>query len=80
MFKHLEETGENYKSHFKFGVVHGFYLLKMGIMSIIHGIWPDIYPFTLPKMVIYLHEKIRLKHGQEILTSLTNEVKEKHFK
>lgn len=80
MSKHLKQTGEGYWSHFKFGVVHGFYLFKMGIMSIVHAIFPDIYPFELPRMVIYLHEKIKNKHGTKLVRSLTNEVKEKYFK
>ncbi len=80
MSKHLDQTGEGYWSHFKFGVVHGLYLFKMGIMSIVHAIFPDIYPFELPRMVIFLHEKIKRKHGAKLVRELTHEVKEKYFK
>lgn len=74
--KHLTETKESYWAHFKFGIIHGFYLIKMGLMSIVHSFFPDIYPFELPRMVIGLHEKIKKKHGTKLLNKLTQEVRE----
>lgn len=61
--EHLREVQKSYAEHAAFSIDHGFYLLKMGVMSIIHGIVPSVFKFDLPKMVIGLYDVVIDKHG-----------------
>lgn len=86
---HLQGVNETYYEHCAFSIDHGLYLIKMGIMSIVHGIIPCIFPFTLPRMVIGLYDVVRDKHGDSLISRLRSEntdrqdvriVKKKYFK
>lgn len=54
---HLKEANKGYFQHGKFAIVAGFDLILTGIVSIIHGIFPNILPFYAEKKVDYYHKK-----------------------
>ena len=43
---HLKENSMHYKEHFKFALFHGTLCIKAGLLLIIHGIIPGLYPKT----------------------------------
>jgi hypothetical protein len=43
MFKHIKEKQTSYIQHFKFAAGAGIVLIKAGIASLIHAIFPDVF-------------------------------------
>lgn len=46
--EHLEKVNETYIEHGEFAIRWGFFLIWAGIISIIHGVLPFLFPFTVP--------------------------------
>jgi len=55
---HLREANKGYFSHAKFAIVAGFDLILTGIISIIHGIFPNILPFYSENKVESYYKKV----------------------
>jgi len=51
-FQHLKEANESYVTHGSFALKWGFFLIFTGIISILHGIVPALFPFQAPKNVL----------------------------
>jgi hypothetical protein len=41
--QHLDQVEESYFDHFKFSVLAGLQLVALGILSMIHGIFPFLF-------------------------------------
>lgn len=39
-FQHLKQVEESYWQHFKFATWAGFYLVYLGVVSLVHGVFP----------------------------------------
>jgi|TARA_B110000483_G_C18057205_1_gene488889 hypothetical protein len=57
---HLKEAGKTYYEHTKFAVVAGLDLILTGIISIIHGFVPTLFPFYAEKKIDEYHQKVLL--------------------
>tara|TARA_B100000886_G_scaffold333564_1_gene287775 strand:- start:3409 stop:3657 length:249 start_codon:yes stop_codon:yes gene_type:complete len=55
---HLKEAGKGYFAHTKFAILAGLDLILTGIISIIHGIIPTLFPFYAEKKIDKYHKKI----------------------
>lgn len=55
---HLKEANKSYFSHTRFAIVAGFDLILTGIISIIHGIIPTLFPFYAEKKIDEYHKKV----------------------
>jgi hypothetical protein len=55
---HLKEANKSYFEHTKFAVVAGLDLILTGIISIIHGIIPTLFPFYAEKKIDEYHQKV----------------------
>lgn len=51
---HLELVGETYAQHGRFAIRWGFFLVWTGVASIVHGIFPSLFPFTAPRNILKL--------------------------
>ena len=60
MFRHLEITGKSYRQHGAFAFRAGLWLFWAGITSIIHAIFPDVFPFTSEKIVMRLLKEAQI--------------------
>lgn len=61
--KHLKDVHETYFSHAWFAIKWGFFLILIGIASLIHAIFPFLFAFTAPRGVIRIY-KIIQKRGE----------------
>jgi hypothetical protein len=43
MFKHIKEKQTSYRQHFKFASGAGIVLIKAGIASLIHAVFPNVF-------------------------------------
>jgi len=57
LFKHLEDSQESYWSHCWWAVTAGGQMILAGILSIVHGLVPALFPFKSAKTVIDLYYK-----------------------
>ena len=55
---HLKAANKSYFEHTKFAVVAGLDLILTGIISIIHGIIPTLFPFYAEKKIDEYHQKV----------------------
>jgi len=55
--KHLSQVEETYFEHFKFAMWAGLVMLLLGIVSIIHAIFPFLFSRTPDKIFKYFQEK-----------------------
>ena len=64
---HLKTAGKSYFAHTKFAIVAGLDLILTGIISIIHGIVPTLFPFYAEKKIDEYHQKVLLlnKHRKK---------------
>ncbi|MCO5143766.1 MAG: DUF6356 family protein [Oligoflexia bacterium] len=49
---HLKQSKKSYWQHFRHAFYWGCFLIYTGIISIIHGFIPSLYPFLAPKNVL----------------------------
>lgn len=73
-FKHLSQVEETYLQHFKFAVWAGVVLLLLGIVSIIHAIFPFFLSRVPDKIFRYF-----LKNSQARIDRVSRILQEKHI-
>jgi hypothetical protein len=56
-FKHLEQVEETYLQHFRFAFWAGCVLFVLGIVSIIHAIFPFLFARTPDKIYAYFKKE-----------------------
>ena len=59
--KHPEETGETYFQHFIFTMVMGLRFLFIGVIILIHGIFPFIFVRTASNQVMQVYRIMRTR-------------------
>lgn len=62
--EHLKYVRESYWVHGRFAVKWGFYLIWLGIASILHGFFPFLLKFQAPKGILRL-KKLMDERGEE---------------
>ena len=62
---HLKKTNQNYWAHGWFAVRHGFYIILIGIVSILHGIFPFFMPFFAPRSIMKLARMIEARGNED---------------
>ena len=55
MFNHLKDSHESYFSHCRWAITAGVKMILAGILSIIHGLLPNLFAFTSAKTIIDLY-------------------------
>lgn len=66
---HLKETQMDYFHHCKHGLVNGFYLIWLGITSIIHSFLPWVFKYHSAKGVIKINNDMkRFSHLHRLFT------------
>ena len=55
--KHLDEAGKSYWPHCIFAIKNGFFLVWIGIISVLHGICPAFRPFYPRHAVLRMSEE-----------------------
>jgi len=63
--KHLNDVEESYCQHGWFAIKWGLYIVCTGLASIIHGIFPFLFPFTAPKNLLKLHKIMEDRKEEE---------------
>ena len=58
--EHLEATDvpQTYDQHKNFAVANSWKIIKAGIRGIIHGYWPNAFPFDTSTAIIYSSKKL----------------------
>jgi hypothetical protein len=79
-FKHLEESRETYWSHCQWAVGSGFVMIWTGILSVIHGLIPSLFPFRSAKTVIDLYYKRLHNHNNKSYRDYIDRVSSDHTK
>jgi uncharacterized protein YjeT (DUF2065 family) len=62
--KHLRDTGESYWRHAYFAIRWGIYLIATGLVSILHGLFPSLWPFKAPNRVMTVAKVVKAKHPE----------------
>lgn len=62
---HLELVRESYSVHGWFAIKWGFYLIWLGIASILHGIFPFMLKFHTPQGILRLKKLMDERHEEE---------------
>jgi hypothetical protein len=77
-FKHLEDSQETYWSHCWWAVKSGVAMIVAGLASIVHGIWPQLFPFKTAKTVIDLYYKRLHNHKNKSYQDYIEHVRCEH--
>ena len=80
MFKHLRDSQETYWSHCRWATKAGFQMIWAGILSIIHGLIPPLFPFKSAKTVIDLYYKRLHNHKNERYRQYAQQLSKLHQK
>lgn len=59
--KHLEQVGETYFEHLKFGMWAAGVCLLLSITSFVHAVFPFILPRTPEKIYQYFHTRAKAR-------------------
>lgn len=59
---HLEFVNQTYFNHFIFSIKWGLFLIYTGFISIIHGLFPFLFPFVAPKNVLKVAKLIEQRN------------------
>lgn len=59
---HLKKSRTTYTAHLKWAVYSGFYLIYLGIASIIHGLFPSWFEGTTASAIIRLFYRHLYNH------------------
>lgn len=62
---HLSDVKESYWRHGWFAVKWGFFLVWTGVVSILHGIFPFLFPFLAPKNVLKMKALMDERNEEE---------------
>lgn len=57
--KHLEQVGETYSEHFRFGMWAAGVCLLLSITSFIHAVFPFLLPRLPEKIYQYFHSRAK---------------------
>lgn len=71
-FSHLSQVNETYLEHLKFGLWAGIVLFILGIISIIHAVFPFLFDRIPDKIFRYF-----LKQSNERITRVNKILKDK---
>lgn len=71
--KHLNQVGESYFEHLKFGVWAAGVCLLLSIVSFVHAIFPFILPRRPEKIYVYFHNR-----AKERLDKITNRLEKEY--
>lgn len=63
--RHLEHVQESYGVHGLFAIKWGFYLIWLGITSILHGIFPFMLKFYTPQGILKLKKLMDERNEEE---------------
>lgn len=74
MIKHLKATNQTYFNHMSFAFTSGLKMIYGGVISIIHSIVPDLFPF---KAELIIHELIRSADKRRMERALERRYKER---
>ena len=58
-FKHLQNNGLSYLSHFKIAFTWCLRLLVLSFCAFIHSIWPDAFTYTVTENIKTLAKEIK---------------------
>jgi len=61
--KHLDEAGKSYWPHCMFAVKNGFFLVWIGIISVLHGFCPAFRPFYTRHTVLRMSEEAQKREA-----------------
>lgn len=64
---HLRKAGKDYTGHGLFALKQGFVLIGAGLTSIVHGVFPFLFPFHSAKTVLRLADMVRGLHSYKHL-------------
>ena len=79
-FKHLQESQETYLHHLGWATKSGFLMIWTGVVSIIHGILPPLFPFRSAKTVIDLYYVRLHNHTNKEYQKYIKIMRDKHQK
>jgi hypothetical protein len=77
MSNHLKESNETYLSHCWWAIKSGIVMIVAGVISIIHGIFPNLFEFYTAKTVVDLYHKRLYNHKNKKYQDYIKSVKEK---
>lgn len=80
MFKHLKDSEESYWSHCRWAVQAGLVMMWAGLLSIIHGLIPALFPFKSAKTIIDLYYKRLHNHKNKRYRDYITYVSNQHHK
>lgn len=64
---HLTKARKSYWEHFSFAMYGGALLFYAAFASIVHGIFPRLFPFTSARLVMKLSNHVRRSHSYDHL-------------
>jgi hypothetical protein len=73
--QHLKSVNESYFQHGFFAVKWGLFLVITGIVSIIHGFFPFLFPFMAPKNVLKLKKVLDDRKEDERIRQIEGDQK-----
>lgn len=71
--KHLKSVEEDYFEHAFFAIKWGLFLLITGLISVIHGFLPFLFPFVAPKNVLKLKKVMDERNEEDRIRSAESE-------
>jgi hypothetical protein len=75
--EHLREVNQTYYQHALFAIKWGLYLVGTGVVSIIHGVVPGLFPFTAPKNILRLSQLVESRHNFAKTETMSKEPRNK---
>ncbi len=69
-FKHLKTAKQSYLPHGFFAIKWGIYLMITGLVSVIHGIFPFLWPFVAPRNVLKVARMIEQRGEDQLIASM----------
>lgn len=76
--QHLVDSKESYQSHSAWALVAGLKLIKAGIQSLVHAVYPGWYQFSAAKAVIDLYYKRLHNHSNPKYQDYIKEAQRRH--
>ena len=72
-FHHLKKVDQAYVPHGWFVIKWGLYLVATGLVSIVHGILPFLWPFKAPSNVLKVAQMIQDRGEDQIIKNDSGE-------
>ena len=64
-FSHLRKVNQGYFFHLLFALKWGGYLIFTGLVSIVHGLFPFLFPFLAPRNILKVSRMIEKSSDYE---------------